>query len=224
MSPANDFLRSYTVAELERIAQDVLKQIEDGFCIPIDIDYLIETQPNVDLDYYPALRDNYNLDGMVGNDPEADEIVIYIDEKLATKENLFRRYRMTVAEELAHLILHRKAIEQVQNPDDFQKLHHLPNWYVYERNAKRLAAMILMPYQYILNDTRQWFHDIVSNPQVAASIKGIAPEMIINLIASKLADRYQVSQQSMKIRLNEWPINVTQKIGDAMKNNFDYLD
>jgi len=60
---------------------------------------------------------------MVGVDLDTGEIIIYIDETLATSESLLRRYRMTVAEELAHLILHRKAIESVRDPTDFQGLH-----------------------------------------------------------------------------------------------------
>ena len=172
----------------------------------------------MDLDYYPCLRDNYGLDGMAGLDLDTSEIIIYIDEKLATSERLLRRYRMTVAEELAHLILHRKAIESVKDPKDFWGLHKLPNWYHYERNAKKLVAMILMPSDHVLKHSRDLYHKMVSH------VGFDNPKVVKNFLASKLADRYEVSLQTMKIRLEEWPVNVMDKINRAMQDKLDFLD
>jgi len=217
MDPVNH-LRTYDVAELERIAHEQLSKLGSGFTIPPDIDYIIEQLPGVDLDYYPALRDNYGLDGMVGLDLDTGEIIIYIDETLATSESLPRRYRMTVAEELAHLVLHRKAIESVRESTDFQGLHKLGNWYDYERNAKRLAAMILMPSEYILKHSRDLYHKIVS--QVGFD----NVEIVKKFSATELADHYEVSLQTMKNRLAEWPIKVIEKIDEAMQNRLDFLD
>lgn len=217
MDPASH-LRTYSVAELERIAHEQLRNLGSGLTIPLDVDYVIEQLPSADLDYYPALRDNYGLDGMVGVDLDTGEIIIYIDETLATSESLLRRYRMTVAEELAHLILHRKAIESVRDPKDFQGLHKLPNWYDYERNAKRLAAMILMPSEYILKHSRHLYHEIVTH----VGFDNV--EFVKKFLISKLADRYVVSPQTMKIRLGEWPIKVIDKIDQAMRDKLDFLD
>ena len=118
-------LRTYTIFELERIATEQLRCLPKPVIIPIDVEYLVEQLPCVDLDHYRCLRDNHQLNGMVGTDQDTGDIVIYIDENLATSEKLLRRYRMTVAEEFAHLILHRKAIEAVANPQDFYELHPL---------------------------------------------------------------------------------------------------
>jgi len=217
MQPS-DHLRTYTVAELERIAHDYLRSLPRPVSVPIDIDYLVEQLPSVDLDHYPCLRDNHQLDGMVGVDLETDEIVIYIDETLATSETLLRRYRMTVAEELAHLILHRKAIEAVTNPSDFHDLRKIPNWYEYERNAKKLAAMLLMPYEFVQEYSRQLYHKFVEQAGFGN------PPAIKNFLAAKLADIFEVSLQAMTNRLNEWPIKVFDKIDQAMKEKLDFLD
>lgn len=217
MDPVNH-LRTYDVAELERIAHEQLSKLGSGFTIPLDVDYIIEQLPGVDLDYYPALRNNYGLDGMVGLDLDTGETIIYIDETLATSESLPRRYRMTVAEELAHLVLHRKAIESVRESTDFQGLHKLANWYDYERNAKRLAAMILMPSEYILKHSRDLYHKIVSH----VGFDNV--EIVKKFSATELADRYEVSLQTMKIRLAEWPTKVMEKIDEAMQNKLDFLD
>jgi len=217
MEPAKH-LRTYTVAELERIAHGQLSKLADGFSIPVDVEHIVESLHNVDFDYYPGLRDNHELEGMIGYDPDTNEVIIYIDEKLATSERFLRRYRMTVAEELAHLILHRKAIESVREPNDFRKLQNLPNWYEYERNAKKLAAMILMPSANVLEDSRQLYHEMVSH------VGFNNPEVIQKYLVNKLADRYEVSVQAMKFRLREWLINVIDKIERAMKDKLDFLE
>lgn len=211
-------LRTYTVGELERIASEQLRRLSRPIVIPIDIEYLVEQLPGIDLDHYPCLRDNHQLDGMIGPDPDTGEIVIYIDETLATSEKLLRRYRMTVAEELAHLILHRQIVEAITDPLDFREHRKIPNWYEYERNAKKLAAMILMPSDFVLTHSRELYHEFVS------SVGFQNPLAIKNFLASKLADRFEVSVQAMKIRLGEWPIKVFDKIDQAMKDGLDFLD
>lgn len=211
-------LRTYTVAELERIAGEQLRNIPRPIVLPIDIECLVEQLPGVDLDHYPYLRENHRLDGMVGTDQETGEIVIYIDENLATSERLLRRYRMTVAEEFAHLILHRKAIEAVVTPEDFHELRKLPNWYEYERNAIKLAVMVLMPSDLVLAHSRELYHELVN------SVGFQNPPVIKSFLASKLADHFEVSVQTMKIRLGEWPIKVFDKIDQAMKEGLDFLD
>ncbi len=216
--PPSDYLRTYTIPELERIAHDYLRSPSRPVGVPIDIDYLVEQLPGVDLDHYPCLRENHRLDGMVGTDQETGEIAIYIDEGLATSERLLRRYRMTVAEEFAHLILHRKAVEAVVTPEDFYELRKLPNWYEYERNAKKLAAMLLMPYEFVLEYSRQLYHKFIE--QVGFG----NPPAIKNFLAAKLADIFVVSLQAMTNRLDEWPIKVFDKIDQAMKGGLDFLD
>jgi hypothetical protein len=217
MQPSN-YLRTYTVTELERIAHDFLRSLPRPVSVPIDIDYLVEQLPSADLDHYPCLRDNHQLDGMVGVDLETGEIVIYIDETLATSETFLRRYRMTVAEELAHLILHRKAIEAVTNPADFHELRNTPNWYEYERNAKKLAAMLLMPYEFVQEYSRHLYHKFVEQ----AGFEN--PSAIKNFLAAKLADIFEVSLQAMTNRLNERFVKVFDKIDQAMKEGLDFLD
>jgi Zn-dependent peptidase ImmA (M78 family) len=211
-------LRTYTVSELERIAHDFLRSTARPVDIPIDVDYLVEQLPGVDLDHYPCLRDNHQLDGMVGVDRETGEIIIYIDENLATSETLLRRYRMTVAEELAHLILHRKAIEAVVTPQNFYELRKLPSWYEYERNAKKLASMILMPYEFVLDYSRKLYNKFVEQAGFGN------PLAIKNFLAAKLADIFEVSVQAMTNRLNEWPIKIFDKIDLAMKDGLGFLE
>jgi Zn-dependent peptidase ImmA (M78 family) len=73
---------------------------------------------------------------------------------------------MTVTEELVHIRLHRPLIEAIQGPDDFRKLHSHPQWTEIERNAKKFAAMLLMPTQPLMVGAREVYHQIAGQPQI----------------------------------------------------------
>jgi len=221
LNPA-DLLRTYSVAELERIAEDYHRRSGDGFYIPVDIDLLVEKKENVDLDIWPGLQANHKLLGMVGINPEDEKkIRIYIDADLADRAEMRNRYRMTVAEELAHILLHQPAIESVNDPGDFNYLQTHPKWYEFERNAKRLAAALLMPAQYLIEDAGKMYSEIIGKlPDQCKYTNSFA---VRKTLTSMLAKRYEVSLQSIEYRLNEWPIQILCKIDEAMKNQLPFL-
>src|SRR5262249_24550230 len=76
--------------------------------IPVDVELLIERIEGLDLEYWPALRENYGVEGGVWRDLVSGELLVYIDEKVMADDSPrgVGRYRMTVAEELAHVHLH----------------------------------------------------------------------------------------------------------------------
>ena len=114
---------------------------------------------------------------MVLRDVGSGELFIYIDEDLADNDtpNSLARYRMTVTEELVHIHLHRPLIEAIQGPDDFRKLHSHPQWTEIERNAKKFAALLLMPTQPLMVEAREVYHQIAGQPQIREQLtKSIA--------------------------------------------------
>lgn len=132
-----DFLREYSVTELEHIADKFHDGLGEKFDIPVDIDLLLENTEDVDLEIWPGLAANHKMHGMAGIDPDTKKIFVYIDDKLADTSAYKRRYRMTVAEEFSHILIHRPAIEAVTTVKDFKAIQEHPKWYIYERNTKR---------------------------------------------------------------------------------------
>ena len=66
---------TYTVQELEHKARQFLAaQFGPDVPVPVDVDLLIEQLPGVDLDYWPGLRDNHGLEGMVCRNVETGEL------------------------------------------------------------------------------------------------------------------------------------------------------
>ena len=215
-----DLLREYKVEELERIAEQYHKKMENGFTIPVDIDRIIESTPGIDLDVYPRLKANHNILGMAGINPDGT-FSIFIDDELMDQDSQQRRARMTLAEEFAHILIHSEAIRQVKYPKDFLLIHSHPKWPIFDRNAKRLAAALLMPARSVTEDGAEWYSKVVS--VLPAHMRYSNPAAVQKMVISKLADKYDVSFQSMQIRLGEWPIKVLEKIQEAMQTNMDFL-
>ena len=132
-----------------------------------------------------------------------------------------RRARMTLAEEFAHILIHGPAIRHVKSPKDFCLIHSHPKWPIFDRNAKRLAAALLMPARTIIKDSGEWYSKVIS--VLPPDMRYANPAAVQKMVISKLADKYDVSFLSMQIRLGEWPIKVLEKIEEAMRQEMDFL-
>lgn len=76
-------------------------------------------------------------------------------------DNRPTRYRMTVAEELAHVLLHRELIDGVIDVATFKALQNHYRWRTMERNTKRLAAAVLMPGECVPTEARLLYRQMV---------------------------------------------------------------
>jgi hypothetical protein len=104
---------NYTVAQLEQRAEFLLKQ-RWGWPpeIPVDIELLVEREPGMLLDILPGLQKVAGVAGFVRYEPKLKHFRLIIDADVADHPAA-SFYRFTVAEEFAHVILHRQVMEQV---------------------------------------------------------------------------------------------------------------
>lgn len=215
MDPVSQ-LRTYTLPELEQIAANQLKTLGDNLTIPVDIEDIVE-QCGIDLDIKRNLA-NRGIMGEIGTNLDTGKFIIKIDEKLFEARHRQRICRMTIAEEFAHFLLHRKAIENVKTSEDAIALKNYPSWHKCERNAKWLAAALLIPAGHILDDSRKFYKQLVST----AGFGDL--NVIKKYIRNLLADKYDVSVSAMNYRLENWPVNVIEKIERAIQDKLDFLD
>jgi len=75
-----------------------------------------------------------------------------------------------------------------------------------------------MPAQHVLEDSREFYKRIVS------AVDFGNPKVVKKYIRNMLADKYDVSVSAMNYRLEKWPVNVIEKIDQAMQNKLDFLD
>ena len=216
---ASDSLQTYTLSELEKIAQQQLQELRKlgHFTIPVDIEAIVE-RCGIEIDVKRGLKEIHNIWGMIAVDLDTDGLIILVDDTLLDTDRLRNIYRMTIAEEFAHSLLHGEAIKRIKTVEDFKDLQNHPDWHKHDRNAKWLAASLLMPSESILNDSRKSYRKMV----IVVGYNN--PEVIKKYVANDLAIRYEVSPQAMKYRLEKWPVDVIGKIDRAMKEGLNFLD
>lgn len=205
----------YTVAELERVAARILQQrFPQGPAVPVDIDYLVDTEPDVSLDVATGLRDRCGVAGAVVAHPEEGRFTILIDAGVADGNAAF--YRFTLAEEYSHVVLHRGILQQVRDLGDVVELQASRDYYdVLDRNAKRLASIMLMPTKPLHQDARVRFK--------ALRAQGLEEGKLVQRLTVQLAQRYNVSVQAMEIRLKNWPLSIYTAIRHAFQTGLDEL-
>jgi hypothetical protein len=212
-----DKLRIYTVAELESMAETFLKESIGVVTMPIDVELLIESRDDADLDYFPGLKPNHGVLGAVFFDLDTQRFLVVVDDGLADSDSQRNRYRMTVAEELAHLVLHGDVIRQMSDVDDFRTLQSHPDWKKIEANARRFAAAVLMPGSVLLVEANAVYSKLVKT----AGYNDL--DAIQKYLKNLLASRFEVSPESMGYRLNEWPMRIMAKVEVSMDARLAYL-
>lgn len=208
---------TYSAGELERVADRLLRErSQPEVVIPIDVDLLVEQEPGVILDYRSGLERAFGVVGVVVHYPEEEMFAIYIDQEVADHRPNF--YRFTLAEEFAHLVIHRSVIQQAKTLDDAVWLHEWLRYKEIDRNAKRLAAALLMPPRHVLKDAADLYQGMVRH------VGFENPPAVKKYLVDQLSRRYQVSREAMGHRLDEWPIRVMEKVDAAMREGLDFLD
>jgi hypothetical protein len=229
---AADRVRVYTVAELERLATDYLtRRFGADVLIPVDVDLLVEKAEGITLDVWPKLEANHKILGMILRDVASGELFIFIDEDLADNDTPsgLARYRTTVAEELAHVHRHRALIDAIQGPDQFRKLHTHPQWNEIERDAKKFAAILLMPTRPLMAEARDVYHQIAGQPQIQEQLSQSVSASrrwephIKKRLCIEMAKRFEVSEMAMNHRLGEWPAEVYKHVERALEAGSDTL-
>lgn len=76
-------LPKYKVHDIERLAIKLLEErCKPAVVVPIDIDFIVESEPNIILDYVPSLLDRFGRAGVIMKKAKAS-FGIYIDERIA---------------------------------------------------------------------------------------------------------------------------------------------
>lgn len=203
----------YSIHKIESLSHRfLLEKFGPIISIPVDIDFLLEQEPDVVLDYKTNLKDR-GVFGVIYKEKGSFKIII--DEWIADKRpNL---YRFTVAEELGHLRLHRPLLGQINSIEEAIKLQDWKGYGRIDRNAKRFAAAILMPSPYIEKDSEYIYKELVGRAGFGD------PNAIMEYLVDRLRRKYEVSFEAMQHRLGEWPMRITERVQLAMKEGLDFL-
>jgi hypothetical protein len=204
-------VKEYPVWELERKSLEVLAQYLPGaVTTPIDIELLAERGFGLGIVPIPSLYEAYQVEGALWREPEGNFSLV-VDSNMM--DNKPHRYRFTVAEEIAHFILHRQVFDTVHSMDEAVEFYlKIRNYDRMDRNAKRLAAALLMPRNLLSEDAAEIYKKIV------AAVGFDNPEAIKKSLVGGLSKKYEVSPMAMRIRLGEYTTKIMDRVEQAIED------
>lgn len=209
-------VKEYPVWDLERKALKVLaKHLPGAVTTPIDIDLLAERGFGLDIVPIPSLYEAYQVEGALWREPKGDFSLVVDQDMMDNKPH---RYRFTIAEEVAHFILHRQVFEPIHSVEEAVELYQkICNYRRMDRNAKRLAAALLMPGNLLSEDAAEIYKKIVA-------VAGFAnPKAVKKSLVGSLSRKYEVSFEAMRIRLGEYPTRIMSRVEQAIRERMDFL-
>lgn len=172
-------------AALRRIARSILNRFPDRRVgMAVDIEAIIE---DLGVDILPRHGFRRHAEGYLAADPR----IIVVDERIFT---YLPRARFTLAEEICHLILEFELWEDGALAPGANLCHELTEeqHYAVERDAKSLAAMILMP--------EEEFSDAFTEKLAALETQGVSGVRALALARNHVAELFEVSPQSAGYR------------------------
>lgn len=127
---------------MEQIAAHFLSNFhQPKDAIPVDIELITERDLEITICPFPSLQVLYGIEAFI----TVNRKTIYVDPFLMDLDQNEKRYRFTIAEEVAHGLIHRDLFKNVKTPEDYIGLYDWLDREIYrwmDRNAKYLAGAI----------------------------------------------------------------------------------
>lgn len=194
-------VRDYRLYELERIAADALQGALR--CIKgrrVDIERLILEKFKLKIESFADLRRHWDAYAFI----DTTARVIFIDADLMNEERFEKKYRFTLAEELAHFLIHRELFINCHTAEARMKIEDMldeQTLLYMESNAKALASAILMP--------KACVEPLVES--LASKYVDAEGHILVDKLASTLAEEYDVNVQAAKRRMRN--LGYRQRLG-----------
>jgi hypothetical protein len=201
-----DGLVDYTRGQLECLAADLLrKRVDVPFRAPINVEVLLENTPDVHIEDMRGLREKYSVEGAVCTEDDTHELTVLVDYHLMNGPD-DAGYNAVIAEEFAHIILHRAVIQQIKSIDDFIEFRKCPQWKQIELDARGFSAAVRMPEQLIMRRAEAVYPEVVDEHGFGD------PHSIAKLVRNRLAEIFVTPVADMHARLVQWPCPVAARV------------
>jgi hypothetical protein len=189
---------NYKPWEIEKLAGQFLADHWSASEISVDIEKIVEADLHIVMEFAPSL-DATPVVGAIGLRPDGT-FVITVPEKQADEQPT--TYRSTIAEEVAHFVLHRELIESVKTCVDASKLHQsftLDEYRQMEGDAYAFALAVLMPLKQFTDATSDFYTKWFA--KIKGAVADVPPDFLLKRIKDELARRYQVAPPAVESRL-----------------------
>lgn len=181
----------YRLYELERIAAEALRGADR--CLRgrrVDVERLTLEKFGIKIETFVDLRRRWDTYAFI----DTTGAVIFIDADLMNETRLERKYRFTLAEELAHYLIPRHLFADCRSIEDRfrieETLDERTRAYM-ESNAKALGSAILMP--------KVTIEPLVE--KLAGDLLDEQGHILVDELVSALAREYDVNFQAARRRM-----------------------
>ena len=182
--------------DLERIAEQFLRQHHASLELPIPIEEIAEFGLGLNIVPIPGLYRDYRIESWLSCDQQA----IFVDQRQC--EEMETRYRFSLAHEIGHLLLHADLYCEVSlgSFEDWMSFHERLDPAVrdnLEWQARSLAGRILVPAEPLVRHAQKQIDAVKLRLP-----KGVDPEALFGAVAIPLSDIFNVHEEVVRIRLS----------------------
>jgi hypothetical protein len=219
--PYIGFQESKDIAEKFLKAHGYLIEKTNNFLdLPVKVE-ILAAKSGHNIELIPDLQKEFGIKGMAYNNTSKKQFEIFIDSNhyfIETDSCPF-----TIAEELAHIILHSKIFDQIESIEDRIALETNStesNHQVIEKQAKSVASELLLPTCLFLPYMDDWF---IKNLSQIVDDRPMHENDLLDFIARKIWPDLGLSQYIIKRALIR-NFNYTKIISDlVVKHKIKYL-
>jgi Zn-dependent peptidase ImmA (M78 family) len=189
--------------EINKRAEDFLREHKRNDILPVDIEAIAEFDLGLNIFPFPNLQQTFDIEGFISSDLS----VIYVDEFIYYQRPA--RYRFTIAHEVGHYLFHSDLIASFhpQSVADWKAFvlgidEETYGWL--EWQAYSFAAAVLVPAVSLKQNFRRELKSL--QPKIDfIRLQGLSIESsqdyVVNAIATKLIGIYDVSADVLNKRI-----------------------
>jgi len=199
-------LIEYSPSQIECMVTELFKRRPDVKASPpVRLEWLIENSEDLALETDMALQSNHKVQGGIWKEPNTRKLTIFVDWYIATKRP-WPEYNAVLGEEFAHIQLHQSLIIQVRSVEDFLALQRDPNWYRYERDARRYSRALRMPGTAFVAAAEETYRE------VRREFGFIEPDRMESHIQHRLAQQFRVPADDAQRRMRDMMFRIDERI------------
>jgi hypothetical protein len=165
--------------------------------IPLDIEFIAESQLSLDIVPVPGLQSTFDVDAFIS----ADKSEIRVDEYVYL--NRINRYRFSLAHEIGHLVLHGNVWEELQftNITEWKTvINSVPEreYRFLESHANTFAGHVLVPPEPLKTAFDSQVEVLNTN---GLSVSEFDPETLSQFLCKDIAKEFEVSVDVVRRRI-----------------------
>jgi len=216
--PFIGFVEAKTIVENYLTGHGIVFPAQLPIRLPVNVE-LLAAKTGCPVSTIDGLRSEFDLRGLVYKNIHKDKFEIIIDSHHYQEEEYSSSF--TIAEELAHLIIHKSIFEQIYSVEDRIELDSVINEStrrLIEMQAKRVGSELLLPDFLFRPYMIKWFE---SNQKKVDDDRPIDKNDLLLFVSNEVGRRLGLSEHIIRRALDRSnPISIIDEIINTYKIKF----